>query len=92
MFIVEGRTLGVLAALGVVLSMVVLIDRLSDVAGSTEPPSPAAFATATAAPFQAIRHDDDPALSHRSVAATRPSETAALGEKLNSQPLNHLRN
>jgi hypothetical protein len=67
MFIVEGRTLGVLAALGVVLSMVVVFDRLSDVAGSTEPPSPAAFTTASAAPFQATRHDDESALSQRSV-------------------------
>jgi hypothetical protein len=31
MFIVEGRSLGVFAALGVVLSMVVVFDRLSDV-------------------------------------------------------------
>jgi hypothetical protein len=45
MFIVEGRTLGVFAALGVVLSMVVL-DRLSDVADSTQPRSLSAFTTA----------------------------------------------
>jgi hypothetical protein len=92
MFIVAGRTLGVLAALGVVLSMVVVFDRLSDVADSTEPPSPAAFATASAAPFQAIRHDDESALSNRSVAVTRPSETVALGEKLKPQPLTRLPN
>ena len=92
MFIVEGRTLGVLAALGVVLSMVVVFDRLSDVADSTETPSPAAFETASAAPFQAIRHDDESALLNRSVAVTRPSEAIALGEKLKSQPLTHLPN
>jgi hypothetical protein len=79
MFIVEGRTLGVLAALGVVLLMVVVFDRLSDVADSTEPPAPAAFATASAAPFQAIRNDDESALSNRSAAATRPRGTVALG-------------
>ena len=50
MFIVEGRTLGVFAALGVVLSMVVVFDRVSDVADSTEPGSPAALATASTAP------------------------------------------
>jgi hypothetical protein len=84
MFIVEGRTLGVFAALGVVLSMVVVFDRLSEVAGSTEPLSPAAFTTASAAPFQATRHDDESALSQRSVAAARPSETVAL--RRNSAP------
>jgi hypothetical protein len=92
MFIVEGRTLGVFAGLGVVLSMVVVFDRLSDVADSTEPRSPAVFATASVAPLQAIRHDDESALSNRSVATTRPSQTAALGESLNSHPLNRLRN
>ena len=92
MFIMEGRTLGVFAALGVVLSMVLLFDRLSDVADSTELGSPAALATASAAPLQAIRHDDESALSNRSVATTRPTETVALGEKLNSHPLNRPRN
>jgi hypothetical protein len=92
MFIVEGRTLGVFAALGVVLSMVLLFDRLSDVADSTELRSPAALATASAAPLQAIRHDDESALSNRSVKTTRPTETVALGEKLNSHPLKRLRN
>jgi hypothetical protein len=92
MFIVEGRTLGVFAALGVVLSMVLLFDRLSDVADSTELRSPAALATASAAPLQAIRHDDESALSNRSVATTRPSKTVAPGEKLNSHPLKRLRN
>jgi hypothetical protein len=79
MFIVEGRTLGVFAALGVVLSMVVVFDRLSDVADSTEPRSPAAFATASAAPLQAIRHDDESALPNLvsvSHAAERDGPTA----------------
>jgi hypothetical protein len=70
MFIMEGRTLGVFAALGVVLSMVVVFDRLSDVADSTEPRSPAAFATASAPPSQAIRHDES-ALRNPSVAMER---------------------
>lgn len=92
MFIVEGRTLGVFAALGVTLSMVVVFDRASDVADSTEPRSPAVFATASVAPLQALRHDDESALSNRSAATTRPSETITLGEYLNSDPLNRLRN
>jgi hypothetical protein len=93
MFIVEGRTLGVFAALGVVLSMVVAFDRLSDVADPrARSPSPSASASASAGPLQAMRHDDESALSNRSVATTRPSETVALGENINSHPLNHLRN
>jgi hypothetical protein len=92
MFIVEGRTLGVFAALGVVLSMVVVFDRVSDVADSTEPRSPAAVTPASTAPLQALRHDDESALSNPWVATTRPSETVVLREKLNSHPLNHLRN
>jgi hypothetical protein len=92
MFIVEGRTLGVFAALGAVLSMVVVFDRLSDVADSTEPRSPAVFATASVAPFQVICHDDESALSNRSVASTRPSEAVALDENRNSHPLNRLCN
>jgi hypothetical protein len=56
MLFVEGRTLGVIAALGVVLSMVAAFDRLSDVADSTEPHSPAAVTPASAAPMQALRH------------------------------------
>ena len=78
MFIVEGRTLGVFAALGVVLSMVLVFDRLSDVAESTEPRSLAAFATASAAPLQAISHDDESALPNRvsgSHAAERDAPT-----------------
>jgi hypothetical protein len=47
MFIAEGRTLGVIAALGAVLSMVVVFDRLSDAADPTEPGSPAAITTAS---------------------------------------------
>lgn len=54
MFIVERRTLGVFAALGVALSMVVVFDRVSDAADTTEPRSPAVFATASVAPLQAI--------------------------------------
>jgi hypothetical protein len=92
MFIVEGRALGVFAALGVALSMVVVFDRLSDVADSTEPRSPAVFATASVAPLQAICHDDESALSNRSVATTRPSETVAVGESLKSHLVNRLRN
>jgi hypothetical protein len=65
MFIVEGRTLGVFAALGVVLSMVVVVDRLSDVADSTGPRSRAAFTTASAAPLPVIRHDDESTLPNR---------------------------
>jgi|HubBroStandDraft_4_1064222.scaffolds.fasta_scaffold83814_2 hypothetical protein len=91
MFIVEGRTLGVFAALGVVSSMVVAFDRLSDVA-DPRARSPSPPATASAAPLQAMRHDDESALSNRSVAATQPSETVALAENINSHPLNHLRN
>jgi hypothetical protein len=68
MFIVEGRTLGVLAALCIVLSMAVVFDRLSATADSTEPPSPTA-----SAPVQALRHDES-APSDPSVAATRPRE------------------
>jgi hypothetical protein len=68
MFIVEGRTFGVFAALGVVLSMVVVLDRQSDVPDSTESRSAAAFMTASAAPLPAMRHDDESALSNRLVA------------------------
>jgi hypothetical protein len=68
MFIVEGRTLGVFAALGAVLSMVVVLDRQSDVAGSTESRSAATFTTAGAAPLPAMRPDDESALSNRIVA------------------------
>jgi hypothetical protein len=92
MFIMEGRTLGVFAALGVVLSMVVVFDRLSDVADSTGPRSPAAFTTASAAPLPAMRHDDESAVSNRLLAATGPTETVALGQSLKSHPLSHLRN
>jgi hypothetical protein len=56
MFIVERRTLGVLAALGVVLSIVEL-DRLSDVADSAAPRSLSAFTTAIATPLPAMHHD-----------------------------------
>jgi hypothetical protein len=62
MFIVKGRTFGVFAALGVVLSMVVVFDRLSDVADSTEPGPPAAFPMASAAPLPAMRHEGELAL------------------------------
>lgn len=89
MFIVEGRTLGVFAALGVVLSMVVAFERLSDVADAR---ARSLSATASAGQLQAMRHDDESALSNRSVATTRPSETVALGENIDSHPLNHLRN
>jgi hypothetical protein len=82
----------VFAALGVVLSMVVVFDRVSDVADSTEPRSPAAVTPASTAPLRALRHDDESALSNPSVATTRPSETVVLREKLNSHLLNHLRN
>jgi hypothetical protein len=58
MFIVEGRTLGVFAALGVLLSMVEL-DRLTDVADSTEPRSLSAFTTGIATPLPAMRHDGE---------------------------------
>jgi hypothetical protein len=58
MFIVEGRTVGVFAALGVVFSMV-LLDRLSDVADSTEPRSLPAFTTAIATALPGMRHDDE---------------------------------
>jgi hypothetical protein len=92
MLFVEGRTLGVIAALGVVLSMVAAFDRLSDVADSTEPHSPAAVTPASAAPMQALRHVDESALSNPSVAPTRRREMVALREKLNSRPLNHPRN
>ena len=43
MFIIEGRTLGVFAALGVVFSMAVVLDRPSDSADSTEPRSLSSF-------------------------------------------------
>lgn len=59
MFIVEGRTLGVIAALGVVLSMGVVFDRLSDVADPTEPRSPAAITTASTAPSPATRPEGE---------------------------------
>lgn len=59
MFPVKGRTLGVFAALGVVLSMVVVFDRLSDVADSTEPRAPAAFTMASAAPAPVMRHEGE---------------------------------
>jgi hypothetical protein len=65
MFIVEGRTLGVFAALGVVLSMVVVLDRQSDVADSGKSRSAATFTTASAALLPAMRHDDESALSNR---------------------------
>jgi hypothetical protein len=89
MFIVEGRTLGVFAALGVVLSMVVL-NRLSAGADSTEPRSLPAFATAIATPLPAMRRDSELAPprercsdtfrqsrrradGHQTVATTEPS-------------------
>ena len=58
MFILEGRTLGVFAALAVVLSMVVL-DRLSDVADSKEPRSLSAFTTTIGTSLPAMRHDSE---------------------------------
>jgi hypothetical protein len=59
MFPVKGRTLGVLAALGVVLSMVVVFDRLSDVADSTEPRPPVAFTMASTALSPVMRHETE---------------------------------
>ena len=80
MFIVEGRTLGVFAALGVVLSMLVVFDRLSDVADSTEPSSVAAFATASAAPLQAVRQDDASAPQNR-ISGSHAAERDGLTGK-----------
>jgi hypothetical protein len=88
MFIVEGRTLGVLAALGLLVSMVVLMDRLSEEADSNEPRLPAAVTSVRAAPLQMPRPDES-ALSHR-LGASRPSETLALSEKPNAHPRDHL--
>jgi hypothetical protein len=83
MFIVEGRTLGVFAALGVALSMVVL-DRLSDVADSTEPSSLPAFATASATRLPGMRHDSElaPACSGDSPAsaACPPASVTCLDQ------------
>jgi hypothetical protein len=73
----------VFAALGVVLSMVVIFARLSAVADSAEPRLPAAVTPASAVSLQAVRRDAS-ALSSPSVVAIRPSETVALREKLNS--------
>ncbi len=90
MFILEGRTLGVIAALGVAMAMEVAFDRLSDVADSTDPRWPAAIATVNAAATQSIPHDDESTLSRRSAAAKQPSETVPPGQKLEAQPLDHL--
>jgi hypothetical protein len=86
MFIVEGRTLGVFAALGVVLSMVVVFDRLSDVADSTEPRSLAAFATASAAPLKAIRHDDESALPNRVSSSHAAERDGPIGRESQVPP------
>ena len=86
MFIVEGRTLGVFAALGVALSMVVVYDRLSDVADSTEARSLAAFATASAAPLQAIRHDDESALPNRVSSSHAAERDGPIGRESQVPP------
>jgi hypothetical protein len=83
----------VFAALGMVLSMVVVFDRLSDVADSTEPRSPAAFATASAAPLQAARHDDESALPNRvsgSHTAERDGPTGRESQVPPAKPPWHL--
>lgn len=77
MFIVEGRTLGVFAALGVVFSMVVL-DRLSDVADSTDPRSLPAFTTVIAAPSPAMRHDGELAPPRDRCLETPPHVVASI--------------
>jgi hypothetical protein len=73
MFIVEGRTLGVIAALGAVLSMVLVFDRLSDVADPTEPHSPAAITTASAIRWPAMRHAGELAPPRAGCLDTRAS-------------------
>lgn len=79
MFIVEGRTLGVVAALGVVLSMVVVFDRLSEVADSTESPSLAASATASAAPYRSVPGDGGAPVRDRSGSARGVRATPQRG-------------
>jgi hypothetical protein len=83
MFIVEGRTLGVLAAVGTVLLMVVVFDRLSEVGDLSEPGLPTEVTGTSTTTSQALRHNES-ALVNPSLAASRPSETVPLGEKLNS--------
>ena len=59
MFIVEGRALGVLAALALVVSMVLVFDRLPAEADSTEPRSPpAAVIPPGTAPLAATRPNE----------------------------------
>jgi len=86
MFIVEGRALGVLAALGVLSSMVVVFDRLSDVADSPEPRSPITSTTASAASLPPMPHEDRSALANRFAAARQPTETVASGGESQIRP------
>jgi hypothetical protein len=57
MFPIEGRFLGVLAALGVAFAMVILGGRLSEVADPTEPAAPPAI-TLAATPGVSVVHPD----------------------------------
>jgi len=63
MFPVEGRFLGVLAALGVAFAMVILGGRLSEVADPTQPGAPSAI-TLAATPGVSVAHPDGEATLH----------------------------
>jgi hypothetical protein len=86
MFFVEGRALGVFAALGLAFAMVRVFDRATDVADPTEPRAPPAIATAGAAAPPAPRRADASQVATQSVAAARPSEGSPLGEPLKARP------
>jgi hypothetical protein len=81
MFIMERRTLGVFAALGVALSMVVGLNRLPNSADSTEPRSDAV----TAMTSRCVCLADDPSLAavprcgaFRKTMNSRGSDVGAL--------------
>jgi len=88
MFIVQGRTLGVLAALGATLSMVVVLDRVSNIPDSTGPSSRPALATASAAAFQATGREDGSAVSNRSMAAVATENRARIS-LIRKHPTSH---
>ena len=82
MFIVEGRTLGVIAALGALLSMVVVFDRLSNVADPTDHRSPAAITTASAIPWPAMRYDGQLAPPRAGCLDTRASAADCSNKRI----------
>ena len=86
MFIVEGRTVGVVAALGAALLMVAL-DAAFDASQTTDPGRPVAIATAQAASLHAMHHRDDSPVSGWSAQASAPGDRVRLGATYKSDPL-----